>query len=124
MIFTAICPTFPSRDLEATSAFYNQIRFHQVAMYEEEGYLILLRDELEIHFWRKPDHRPESSEFGAYLRTENVDAIGEELAKLGLPMKGIPCFEPPENKPWGMREINLIDPEGHLLRIGEDIPNG
>jgi uncharacterized glyoxalase superfamily protein PhnB len=28
--------------------------------------------------------------------------------------------QPPTNFPWGVREMNVEDPDGHRLRIGSD----
>jgi uncharacterized glyoxalase superfamily protein PhnB len=28
---------------------------------------------------------------------------------------------PPEDKPWGMREFAVVDPDGSLLRIGTPV---
>lgn len=122
-MLTAICPTFPARDLRATARFYGDFGFAQIALFEAEGYLILARDRLEIHFWQAPEHRPESSDHGAYVRTADVDALAVPFAARGLPDAGIPRFVPPEDKPWGMREAVLIDPDGNLLRFGHEIAN-
>ena len=123
-MLTAICPIFPSSDLHATARFYAGFGFAQIAIYEREGYLILKRDGLEIHFFRSPNHVPERSEAAAYLRTADVDTLAAPIAEIGLPEKGIPRFAPPENKPWGMREADIVDPDGNLLRFGEDLPDG
>jgi hypothetical protein len=48
--------------------------------------------------------------------------VSDELAALGLPPIGShPAFAPAEDKPWGMREAALIDPDGNLIRIGTEI---
>ena len=119
---TGICPTFPSRDLDATEAFYARIGFDRLSRYDAEGYLLLIRDGCEIHFWRKPGHDPSASEFMAYVRTPDAAALSRGFAALGLPTDGIPRFEPAEDKPWGMHELAVVDPDGNLLRIGTELP--
>ena len=37
----------------------------------------------------------------------------------GLPSSGIPRIDRLENKPWGIREFAIVDPDGNLLRIGQ-----
>jgi catechol 2,3-dioxygenase-like lactoylglutathione lyase family enzyme len=32
--------------------------------------------------------------------------------------RGAPIVEPPGDKPWGVREFTLRDPDGHRFRIG------
>jgi hypothetical protein len=31
---------------------------------------------------------------------------------------GLDTLQPPEDKPWGVREFGLRHPDGHVLRIG------
>jgi hypothetical protein len=38
-----------------------------------------------------------------------------------LPRKGIPRQDVLEDKPWGMREFAIVDPNGNLLRIGQTL---
>lgn len=123
-MLTGVCPTFPSCDFDVTEAFYARLGFSRLSRYDTEGYLLLARDGLEIHFWRKPDHAPEASEFGAYLRTPDAAEVSRAFATLDLPRDGIPRFTPAEAKPWGMFELSVIDPDGHLLRIGHELPHG
>ena len=60
----------------------------------------------------------------AYLRPADVDALDAEWAALGLPAAGIPRLVRAEDKPWGMRELALIDPDGNLIRAGQELPLG
>lgn len=55
-----------------------------------------------VEGWLIPGRNP----FGLYLYTERVD----ELAKL--------FNATPENKPWGMYEFSISDPDETLVRIG------
>ncbi|MEL7184714.1 MAG: VOC family protein [Pseudomonadota bacterium] len=110
----------PSRDLDVTQAFYARLGFQ--TWYKEDNYLLMNRDKVEVHFFPHPTHRPEASDHGAYIRPLDVDAFSSEVAKLGLPSDaGFPRFAPAEDKPWGMREATLWDPDGNLLRIGQEI---
>ena len=118
-----ICPILPSRDFDVTEGFYKRLGLE--TWYRDDGYLLMNRDKVEIHFFAKPDHRPEESMHGAYLRPADVDAISNEIAALDLPQAtGFPRFSPAEDKPWGMREAALWDPDGNLFRIGTVIADG
>ncbi|MEL6566679.1 MAG: VOC family protein [Pseudomonadota bacterium] len=117
------CPIMPSRDFAATTAFYDRWGF--TTWYDDGSYLLMNCDKVELHFFHHATHRPEDSDHGAYIRPTDVDAVSDLLAGLNLPSDaGFPRFQPAENKPWGMREATLWDPDGNLLRIGENIPNG
>ncbi|MEM6945443.1 MAG: VOC family protein [Pseudomonadota bacterium] len=115
-----ICPILPSRDFDRTEAFYTRLGFER--WYRDDGYMLLNRDRVEVHFFHKPDHLPEASDHGAYVRPADVDAFSDQVVKLGLPSDaGFPRFAPAEDKPWGMREAALWDPDGNLFRIGQEI---
>ena len=117
------CPILPSRDFAATKSFYESWGFQ--SWYDDGNYLLINRDKVELHFFHHPTHQPERCDHGAYIRPSNVDAVSALLSGLGLPHdSGFPRFQPAEDKPWGMREATLWDPDGNLLRIGENIPNG
>lgn len=47
----------------------------------------------------------------------------EKLSPI-LPTAGIPRLVRAENKPWGMRELALVDPNGNLIRAGQELPFG
>ena len=117
-MLTSICPILPSRDFDATIDFYDALGFQLRGRYDESGYLILSRDQVEIHFFRFVDHIPAQSDHGAYLRVTDANALSNEFAQLGLPAAGAPRFVLAENKPWGMCELAIIDPDGNLLRMG------
>jgi uncharacterized glyoxalase superfamily protein PhnB len=44
---------------------------------------------------------------------EDVDALHEEYKKSGAMIR-----QPPTNMPWGIREMNVQDPDGHRFRMG------
>jgi catechol 2,3-dioxygenase-like lactoylglutathione lyase family enzyme len=116
-----ICPILPSRNFDKTEAFYASWGFK--TWYKQHGqYLLMSRDKVEVHFFDHPKNDPKTNYCGAYLRPDDVDAVSDELAALGLPPIGShPAFAPAEDKPWGMREAALIDPDGNLIRIGTEI---
>ena len=116
-----LAPILPSGDIARSERFYNRIGFATV--YRDDDYLLLKRDLAEVHFFLKTGHRPETSDHGAYLRPSDIDAFSEEIAALGLPDRSaFPKFLPAEDKPWGMREAALWDPDGNLIRAGQEIP--
>ncbi len=46
---------------------------------------------------------------------EDVDALHEEYKKSGAIIRMAPA-----NMPWGTREMNVVDLDGHHLRMGSD----
>lgn len=115
-------PILPSRSLSATLDFYRRLGF-QGDVHPHGNYAILCRGSVEIHFFGFPDLVPAESIAGCYLRVSDVDAIEKDFAAASLPRTGIPRQDRLENKPWGMREFAIVDPDGNLIRIGQILPS-
>lgn len=111
----ATIPILASRDVEETVSFYGRLGFAVVALYDEFGppYLLLRRDDVELHFVHTPEVDPAESSGGCYLRLDDAQAVYDDWAPLELPE-----IHPPRDTPWGMREFFVVDPSGNLLRIG------
>lgn len=97
----------PCNDLDRSEAFYQRLGF--VHRDGEEGYRMLNDGKGgEIHLqqavegWLIPGRNP----FGLYLYTENVDDLATRMG----------CQA--EDKPWGMYEFALSDPDETLVRVG------
>jgi catechol 2,3-dioxygenase-like lactoylglutathione lyase family enzyme len=111
-------PILPARDLAATRVFYEHLGFTALGWWPDEfgGYAILARHEIEMHFFRVPELDPLRSYAQCYWRVADVDALYGEVVRAG-----VPTGTPPEDKPWGMREFALSDPNGTLLRLGQSL---
>lgn len=111
----ATIPILASRDVEETAHFYGRLGFDLVARYDDFGpaYLLLRRDDVELHFVHTPDVDPQESSGGCYLRLDDAQAVYDEWEPLALPE-----IHPPKDTPWGTREFFLVDPSGNLIRIG------
>ena len=115
----SICPLFPSSDFDRTSAFYGELGFQEVARFEDNGYLILARDRVEVHFFSTQGHETsDHSGHSAFVRVENASILSAEFEDLNRTGQGVPRFERAEEKPWGMCELEIVDPNGNLLRMG------
>jgi catechol 2,3-dioxygenase-like lactoylglutathione lyase family enzyme len=117
-----LSPILPCRDINAAEAFYLRLGFFTV--YKDAEYLLLKRDGAEVHFWLNSALVAEKNDAGAYLRPDDIDALHAEWSALELPTTGVPRYVPVEDKPWGMRELALVDPDGNLIRAGQELPPG
>ncbi len=112
-------PILASLDIAESKDFYvTQLGFRA----ERYGdYLIVRRDDMEIHFWLAPDRiHPEHT--SCYIRGGQVVALYEEFAGRGV--DGLSGFEV---RPWNMKEFYVHDPHGNLLKFGcapEEIGEG
>ncbi len=118
-----LCPILPSRDIPATEAFWQRLGFATIYRDDTE-YLLLKREAAEVHFFLHPRLDPKTNDHGAYLRPSDINALDAEWGGLGLPSAGIPRLVRAEDKPWGMRELALIDADGNLIRAGQELPDG
>jgi catechol 2,3-dioxygenase-like lactoylglutathione lyase family enzyme len=117
----AVAPILPSRDLAATSAFYDRLGFDEVGLWPDE-YLIVMRREAGLHFFLSPALDPYRSDAGCYLYVEDADSLHAEFSRLGLPGEGIPRLHgSPVDADYGLREFALVDPDGNLVRIGSPL---
>jgi len=79
-----------------------------------------------IGFWKIPEERgcisaapspaglPERNPFGLYLYVDDVDAVAERVRELIIEPGG------PHEKPSGMYELAVSDPNGTLVRVGRE----
>jgi catechol 2,3-dioxygenase-like lactoylglutathione lyase family enzyme len=51
-----------------------------------------------------------------WVTTPDVDKLYADLVRRGAKIQARP-----ENKPWGVREMQVADPDGNVLRIGSPI---
>lgn len=104
-------PILASLDIAESRAFYVE-RLGFAVNYEDAGYLIVKRDDMELHFWKTDDRRfPENT--SCYIRGGQVTALHAEYAA-----RGVPRLSPFEVRPWNMKEFYIHDPHGNLLKFG------
>ena len=114
-------PILPSRSVEQTKTFYQQLGFYGKVWPAPHNYLILNRGSVEIHFFTHLDLDPAKSSAGCYIRVLDVEEFYQAFANASLSASGIPRMDGLENKPWGMREFAVVDPDGNLIRIGQEM---
>lgn len=114
-----VIPILPARHIDETIGFYGTLGFATVRLYEGFGapYLILRRDEVELHFFHAPGTDPKHNHGSCYLRLLDAQAVYDEWAPAG-----VAGLHPIADTPWGMREFAVVDPSGNLIRIGTRLP--
>ncbi|MEE1787799.1 VOC family protein [Streptomyces sp. SP17BM10] len=114
-------PILPSRDLDETSEFYSRLGFEPRGRWDgEDGYLIVVRGAVELHFRHDPGVDPLATAGSCYLRVRDADALHRDWARLGVPTDRATGSRlmPPADTGHRMREFALVDRSGNLLRIG------
>lgn len=114
-------PTLPCRSVPDAVAFYRRLGFVGGAHAANAAYAIVRRGSIELHFFTHRELVPAESSAGCYLRVGDVESVYRAFASSRLPRTGIPRMDALEDKPWGLREFAVVDPDGNLLRIGQVI---
>ena len=112
-----VVPILRVRDARGSAAFYAHLGFaveweHQfepglplfIAVRADDGGARLVRSE------HRGDASPDTL---VYVYVDDVDAVYGRLQQAGVVV-----HRPPEDMPWGVRELSLADPDGNRLRIG------
>jgi catechol 2,3-dioxygenase-like lactoylglutathione lyase family enzyme len=113
-------PILPSRSVSDTLTFFRRLGF-EGRIHSFGDYAILTRGTVELHFFTHRELRPAESFAMCYIRVSDVESIYRAFALAELPRKGIPRQDALEDKPWGMREFAIVDPDGNLIRIGQTL---
>ena len=113
-------PNLPSRDLDATAAFYAPLGFD--VRYRDPGWLILGRGTLVLEFFPDRGTDPASTAASCCLRLDDADAFHAVCVAAGVPEShlGWPRVHAPRPEDSGMRIGALVDLDGNLLRLVQD----
>lgn len=116
-MLTAIHPKLPMRDKLTTRHFYvDQLGFRDIGVTDYEGYLMVARDDVQIHFFEFADLDPDSNYGGVYIRTDDVDGLYQSWIDQQVRIHPNGALN---TKPWGQREFSLLDPDNNVLTFGQ-----
>ncbi len=109
-------PTLPSRDFDATVAFYRELGFEVYLRLPD--WMILRAGTLELEFFPFHELDPQKSDFMCTLRLADIDAFCDLAVRAGVPAAatGIPRVVLPTDVPWG-RVAWVIDEDGTQLNL-------
>jgi hypothetical protein len=118
-MLTAICPKLPMRDKAMTREYYiNQLGFQVFGTGDFDGYLMIHKDGVEIHFFAFRDLDPRENYGQVYIRTNDINGLYQSFLDKGVAIHPNGHLE---TKPWGQREFSLLDPDNNLLTFGQGI---
>jgi hypothetical protein len=103
------------RDKAITTDWYlKNLNFKVLSDYG--NYLMLSKDQIEIHFFEFAELDPKENYGQVYIRTDAIDALYKSLLenKVAIHPNGHL-----QNKPWGQKEFSLLDPDNNLLTFGQ-----
>lgn len=116
-MMTNIIPKLPMRNKTITSNYYiSKLGFKNIGIQDFEHYLIVEKDNLQIHFFEFKTLDPKENYGQIYIRTDNVDELHQTLLNNNVDIHPHGNLE---NKPWQQREFSLLDPDNNLLTFGQ-----
>ncbi|MFT4015409.1 glyoxalase/bleomycin resistance/extradiol dioxygenase family protein [Terrimonas sp.] len=118
-MLTSINPKLPMRNKNVTKDYYvNQLGFTEFGSADYDGYLMLQKDNIQIHFFEFAALDPKENYGQVYIRVDNIDSFYQLLLdkKVGIHPNGYLQI-----KPWGQKEFSLLDPDNNLLTFGQGI---
>lgn len=115
--FNALTPMLWTAQIAETVAFYTEVLGFECAL-QEEGWAVLLKDEIEVMVALPNDHLPFDGPLFTgtfYINTTEVDTLWE-LYKDKCEI----CYEI-DNFEYGMREFAIYDNNNYILQFGQPL---
>lgn len=114
-----IHPKLPMRDKATTKDFYlNKLRFKEFGTADYDRYLMIEKDNIQIHFFEFKELDPKENYGQIYIRTDNIDILYQSMLDKRLMIHPAGHLQ---IKPWGQKEFAMLDPDNNLLTFGENI---
>ena len=116
-------PILPARDLHETRSFYERLGFRVTGWWPQEfgGYAIVWKGDITMHFFAFKEVDPAKNYAQCYWRVKDVDALYAECKSAFADRSGTGAITKLEDKDWGMREFAISDPNGNLIRVGQEL---
>ena len=115
-----VSPELAVADPEVTAAFFRDaLGFVETNLWgDPPGYLIAVRDGAKLHFRRAASpaeirtNAPREV-WDAYVWCDGIDELAADVQRRGVPLE-----RGPVTQPYGMREFDVLDPDGHVICFG------
>ena len=118
-MLTDINPKLPMRNKDVTRDYYiNQLGFLEFGSSDYEGYLMVQKDNIQIHFFEFKELDPKENYGQVYIRTDEVDKLYQSMMDKNISIHPNGHLQ---TKPWGQKEFSMVDPDNNLLTFGQPI---
>ncbi len=118
-MLTSVHPKLPMRDKAITQAYYvATLGFKQVDNDAYDEYLIVEKENVQLHFFLFRGLDPAENDGQVYIRTDGVDELYRAMLDSGIPIHPNGALQ---TRPWGQREFHLLDPDHNLLTFGQSV---
>lgn len=106
-----IMPELPLDDVPAGVAYYRDVLGFKVN-YQQHDIGVMDRDAVGILLVARTERHGGIG--SCYVYVDNADVLHAELVAAGANVQGEPV-----SQPWGLREFQVLDPEGNRISFGE-----
>lgn len=118
-MLNTVHPKLPMRSKSETRDFYvDRLGFRETGSESFEEYLMVKKDNIEIHFFAFKDLVPTENYGQIYIRTEAIDDVYQTFVKNNV---AIHPNGDMQIKPWGQKEFSVLDPDNNLLTFGQSL---
>jgi hypothetical protein len=118
-MLTDINPKLPMRNKTITRDFYvNKLGFTDIGSADFDGYLMVQKDKIQIHFFQFSALDPKENYGQVYIRTNDIEALYETMSDNKVSIHPAGHLQV---KPWGQKEFSLLDPDNNLLTFGQGV---
>jgi len=107
------------RNKKVTYDFYtDKLGFKVVGKAEYDEYLMLQKEQIEVHFFKFEELNPKENYGQVYIRTDDIDLLYKSFLENDVSIHPNGRLE---EKPWGQKEFSILDPDINLLTFGQSI---
>ena len=106
----------PARDFALSKQFYQDLGFELAWSDDDLAYMRHGNSSFLLQNFYNDVH---AGNFMMHLLVTDVDAWWHHVQAQGIASKYDTKTEPPEDRPWGIRDFVLVDPTGVLWSIGQ-----
>jgi hypothetical protein len=118
-MLTSVHPKLPMRDKLITRKFYiDNLGFTDIGRIDFEGYLILQKDNIEIHFFEFKELDPKENYGQVYIRTNDIDKLYKTILTIKQTIHLVGNLQ---IKSWAQKEFSILDPDHNLLTFGQSL---
>ncbi len=112
----SIIPKLPMRNKEVSKNFYiDLLEFKEIGNPNFKEYMMVSKENIEIHFFEFKDLNPLENYGQIYIRTQNIEKLLAFIQSKKIKSTKL------EHKPWLQVEFSILDPDHNLITFGQNI---
>ena len=118
-MLTEVNPKLPMRNKQITKEFYlKKLGFNEFGSTDFDGYLMVEKDNIQIHFFEFKELEPRENYGQVYIRTDYIEKLYQSFIERQISIHPNGKLE---SKHWGQKEFSILDPDNNLLTFGQSI---